>query len=206
MERAGSRHLMRLSSVPASILYRRKPSQGLAGAEHPPSWGRGVGCGRAPFWLLLPSEAHVSRFPPAKGGREADGREQSARGTGQTSPCPSGALSISLSPSPPPRPRHAHLSLYDSLGLSQQPSPLRSRCRPLPGTAALPSNASPSGQAGLCLASASLQPLLFHLPCLPALALAPGCPGLSPLGRFSSAPHVWVLCPAPTSSPHAWSR
>jgi len=30
--------------------------------------------------------------------------------------------------------------------------------------------------------------------------------GVSPLGRFSSARHVWVLCPAPTSSPHASSR
>lgn len=51
---------------------------------------------QSPFRLLLPFEAHARHFPPAKGDGEADGTEQSAQGTGQTSPRPSVIPSMSL--------------------------------------------------------------------------------------------------------------
>lgn len=214
----------------ACLHFVPEEAQPRAGeSDHPPGeegWAPAVP--PALCWLLLPCKAHRRHLPLPEGGKEAAGREQSARGTGQTPPRLSAAPSISLFPFPP---RHVQLSLYDSPALSSPSSRgvalrLQSVSR-LPSTAALPSNPSfltpprtgkqdspqppASGLAPTCPPSPAPLPQDAHshgpaVPPLPSPPAARGsCRGVSPLGRFSSARHVWVLCPALTSSPHASS-
>lgn len=167
--------------------------------------------------LLLPFKAQPRHFPLAKGDRETDGTEQSAQRTGQTAPHPSVIPSISLVFSH----RHVQLSLCDSLGVSSPSS--RTLVLSLQPSFPSPQHSCSAFHRLFPHACLHRQTGLLRL-CLPpedpcALPrrphprgtllpspLSPRCPGgLSPLGRFSSARHVWVLCPAPTSSPHASS-
>lgn len=142
---------------------------------------------------------------------------QSKHGTGQTFSHPSLILRISL-----PFPfRHAQCLCMIPLLSPLPAAALCCCCSPdSPSTAALPLNPSfltPPRTGTLGSASPLLPPVALLLPALPSpfprdspSAPVPALPGarggLSPLGRFSSAQHVWVLCPAPTSFPHASSR
>lgn len=142
---------------------------------------------------------------------------QSKHRTGQTFSHPSLIPRISL-----PFPfRHAQCLCMIALLSPLPAAALCCRCSPdSPSTAALPLNPSfltPPRTATLGSAS-PLPPASGSAPTCPAIPIpeglslrssarpARGTAGLSPLGRFSSARHVWVLCPAPTSFPHASSR
>lgn len=176
---------------------------------------------QSPFLLLLTFKAHARHFPLAEGDREADDPEHARHRTNILSSVTNtdDFSSFSL--------QTCTVPLYDSLALSSPSSravlPLQPGF-PSPSTAALPLNpsfltpprtgtlgsASPlppaSGSASTCPVIPIPEGLSLPQPLRSSALPARGTGGLSPLGRFSSARHVWVLCPAPTSFPHASSR